>query len=470
MEIKFSTKEYTSEDRFQDTEYRFDGSAESGWIIERNRLHYLTLGKGYRLLKTRLCGVCSTDLDRRFLPFPLPQIIGHEVIAEDVESGEKFAVEINDTDAAKGKTPEDIFCTAGIPTHQPDRMVLGIDRLPGGFGPYILSPVNAAVPIGNVPEMTAVLTEPFAAALQAVIASPPAEGTEVAVLGPRRLGSLVIAALHAYRNSSGKKFKIAALARHSHLLELASELGADTLLDLRTVSQKDLERRFSIVYDTTANPEGFIAAMQCSSGEVHLKSTNGQTVSGLRKMTEAVVDELSILPFSEENLHFSWNSPMVRNERLYIADKTFDHPALKSFKVYRGSPSEAFEIMRSNEFGGRLPRFDLCIASSLQDIDSVIRPKSDSEESLLRPRGAVLFAGKPDGNPLLEFLGRGGKIRTSRCGDFHLALKLLSENPALSEKMRARMITHEFSSGEIEKAFAQAKDSSSVKVIVRQNG
>ncbi len=470
MEIKFSTKEYTSEDSFQNTEYRFTGSTESGWVIERNKNHYLTLDKGYRLLKTRLCGVCSTDLDRRFLPFPLPQIIGHEVIAEDVESGEKFAVEINDTDAARGRTPEDIFCTSGIPTHQPDRMVLGIDRLPGGFGPYILSPVHAAVSIGNVPEMTAVLTEPFAAALQAVIASPPANGAEVAVLGPRRLGSLLIAALHAYRNSSGKKFKIAALARHSHLLRLASELGADSLFDLRTVSPKDLQRRFSIVYDTTANPEGFLSAMEYSSGEVHLKSTNGQTVSGLKKMTEAVVDELSILPFSEENLRFSWNDPKVENQRIYISDPEFDHPSLKSFKTYRKTPAEAFDLIRSDEFSGRLPRFDLCIASSLQDIDSVIRPKSDSEESLLRPRGAVLFAGKSDGNPLLDFLMRGGRIRTSRCGDFHLALKLLSENPSLAEKMRERMITHEFSAIDIEKAFAQAKDSSSVKVIVRQNG
>lgn len=470
MEINFSTKEYTSEDSFQDTEYRFKGSAEDGWVIERNRSHYLTLDKGYRLLKTKVCGVCSTDLDRRFLPFPLPQIIGHEVIAEDVESGEKFAVEINDTDAAKGKKPEDIFCTSGIPTHQPDRMVLGIDRLPGGFGPYILSPVNAAVPIGNVPEMTAVLTEPFAAALQAVIASPPVNGTEVAVLGPRRLGSLLIAALNAYRNSSGKNFKIAALARHSHLLELASELGADILYDLRTAPKKELQRRFSIVYDTTANPEGFLTAMEYSSAEVHLKSTNGQTVSGLKKMTEAVVDELSILPFSEENLHFSWDSPKVRNERIYIADSKFEHPSLKSFRTYRKTPTEAFDLIRSDEFAGRLPRFDLCIASSLQDIDSVIRPKTDSEESLLRPRGAVLFTGKTDGNPLLDFLMKGGRIRTSRCGDFHLALKLLSENPVLAEKMRERMITHEFSSGEIEKAFAQAKESSSVKVIVRQNG
>ena len=29
--------------------------------------------------------VCSTDLARRFLPFPLPQVTGHELIARDEE-------------------------------------------------------------------------------------------------------------------------------------------------------------------------------------------------------------------------------------------------------------------------------------------------------------------------------------------------------------------------------------------------
>jgi D-arabinose 1-dehydrogenase-like Zn-dependent alcohol dehydrogenase len=31
-------------------------------------------------LKNRYCGICTTDLKRHCLPFPLPQIIGHEIV------------------------------------------------------------------------------------------------------------------------------------------------------------------------------------------------------------------------------------------------------------------------------------------------------------------------------------------------------------------------------------------------------
>jgi threonine dehydrogenase-like Zn-dependent dehydrogenase len=466
MSIKFKAQEYTSDDTFINSEYEFSGSEASGWKILRNGSIYLELGAGYKLLKTRLCGVCSTDLDRRFLPFPLPQITGHEVVAEDSD-GKKYAVEINDTDSARGESHPDIFCMSGIPTHSPTRKVLGIDRLPGGFGHFILAPKFAAIEIGDVPEMTAVLTEPFAAALQAVIASPPKDGVEVAVLGPRRLGSLLIAALVGYRNMTGKNFKITALARHDHLLKLAMELGADKSIDLRTVNEKELEKRFQIVYDTTSKPEGFVTAMKYSYSEVHLKSTNGQDVCGIKKMTELVVDELSILPYNEENLNFAWEITPWKNDKIFISNSLKNSIHLKTQKSYSMNVEDAVNLLHTDEFKDRLPRFDIGIAGNTKEIDEILRPEKDSENSLVRPRGAILFKGDSSGNPFLEFLNRGGILRSSRCGDFHLALKILAENPKLSESLANKMISHEFFDKDLETAFETAKNSSSVKVIVR---
>ena len=99
--LEFDALDYRADQRFVPARYRFEGSATDGWRIHRDEVLVLELGPGYRLLRTRSCGVCSTDLARHFLPFPLPQVIGHEVIATD-ETLQRFVVEINASHAARG--------------------------------------------------------------------------------------------------------------------------------------------------------------------------------------------------------------------------------------------------------------------------------------------------------------------------------------------------------------------------------
>ena len=465
MKIKFSALEYTREDSFQKAEYEFDGNEESGWKIYRNNEIFLSLNKGYKLLKSVACGVCSTDLDRRFLPFPLPQITGHEVLAEDSE-GKRYVVEINDTYQARG-VEEDNFCKLGIPTHSPSRMVLGIDRLPGGFGKYILAPKNAIVSIGKVPEKVAILTEPFAAALQAIIASPPQDGQRVAVLGPRRLGSLLIAALYLFRKQQNLNFEIIAIARRAEPLKLTKQLGSDREINLQNISIEKLTKEFDIVYDTTANPQGFEIALKLAKKEVHLKSTNGLEVCGIKNMTALVVDELSILPYSKENLEFHWQNDTWKNETVYISPLLRNVLEISNKLSFSPEFSEFPEFWNRDPFKNKLPRFDIAIAQNIQEIDTIIRPFQNSEESLVRPRGAILVYGNINENPLLNFIQSGGILKSSRCGNFHLALKLLEENLDYSEKLEKLMISHELSSEELPKAFEIARSPESKKVIVR---
>ncbi|WP_061249083.1 alcohol dehydrogenase catalytic domain-containing protein [Leptospira alstonii] len=470
MKIQFSAMDYRSDDTFEKADYQFEGSLEKGWDISRNGEEYLHLGPGYKLLKSKLCGVCSTDLSRRFLPFPLPQVIGHEVIAEDVEPQggikQKYVVEINDTFEARGEIPSDEFCEEGIPSHSPERKVLGIDRLPGGFGPYILAPQNAAIPFQNLSDKTAVLIEPFAASLQAVIASPPKNGDEVAVLGPRRLGSLVIAALVAFRTFSGIRFKISALARHERLLKLSLNLGADQTIDLRKESLESLQNRFAIVYDTTSTTSGFESAIKLSNRELHLKTTNGQEVFGVKKLTELVVDELSLLKFTDENLNFHWEKENRTNRTVYVAPSVGPISLPSHFKVYYGSVEDTEKILLSEDFRGQVPRFDLGIAGTAEEIDLLIRPNPRHENSLIRPRSAILFKGESVKNNLLEFLNAGKSIHSSRCGDFHLAIKLLQENKKVSDALEKNMITHSFSPENLSQAFMTAHTPEAIKVVI----
>ena len=266
-----------TDQRFEALEYRDDGSvaparfrytpAGDGWEIARNDQEWLSLGAGYQLLKTAECGVCSTDLDRRHLPFPLPQVIGHELIALD-EGGARHVVEINASCEARQLSAPCVFCRRGLQTHCPERLVLGIHDLPGGFGGWVLAPRGAVIPVPDqLPSRTAVLVEPFAAALRAVDTVAPRDGEVIAVLGPRRLGMLVIAALAAVRHGDGPRFEVAAMARRAALLELASDLGADHLIDV-SAGATVRPRQADVVVDTTGHPDGLTTAVLAARREV----------------------------------------------------------------------------------------------------------------------------------------------------------------------------------------------------------
>jgi threonine dehydrogenase-like Zn-dependent dehydrogenase len=466
LEVQFKAQEYTSHGEFIESTYEFSGDTSRGWVIVRNGADHLNLGPGYRLLKSKYCGICATDLARRFLPYPLPQIIGHEVVAADPDTDETFVVEINDTCLARGDLPE-IFCRTGLSTHCPGRMVLGIDRLPGGFGRYILAPVNAVVPIGSMPPAAATLAEPFAAALHAVTTSIPSEGGCVAVLGAGRLGLLLVAALALYRKKEGGNFRITAMARHDRNGELAGMLGADEVIDMRSADIGRLGRAFDVVYDCSGSTGGFEKALELAVREVHLKSTNGAEFHGVRHLTEMVVDELSLLPFTPQNLDFHWHGEERKNEWLYIAEGTGFALTGGRRKRYRGGAQSAHAYLHSVRFTSRLPRFDLGIVSRAEDMDRCIRPDPDREISLIRPRGAILFSGEAGGHPLFTFLKSGKQVRSSRCGDVRIAVQTLSGSGETLRVLERHMVTHVFPESELSRAFEAARSPDAIKVLVR---
>lgn len=60
--------------------------------------------------------------------------------------------------------------------------------------------------------------------------------------------------------------------------------------------------------------------------------------------------------------------------------------------------SAAFEHVQSGRLaqeGSPFPRFDLAIASSLAEIDQIIRPSTENY-SLVRARGAIILAAPPE--------------------------------------------------------------------------
>ncbi len=476
QKISFKAPEYQSDGSFQDVDYRFEGDEKAGWTIYRNGEKQMELGAGYTPVKSLYCGVCSTDLARRFLPYPLPQIIGHEVVG--LKDNKPVVVEINASPLARHIETKDPFSLNGLHTHSPERITLGIDRLPGGFAPWLLAPVDAIVEVPReVSALAASLTEPFAASLQGVDATPIQNGDRVAVLGPRRLGMLILAALAGFRKERKMDFKITALIRHDSLRDLCLKMGADEVVDTR---QPIADSTYDVVFDTTGKQEGFAEALRIAKRAVSLKSTNGQETLGLKHLTDLVVDEMAILPYSPDLLDYKWpDEPARQNVNVYVAAgvpesivdelKARDAKAGQKRIYHRGNPVEIAQKIRGGMQieGSLVPRFDLAIASSLAEMDEIIRPLAGVEFSILRPRGAILFTGRPDSVFTKALADKHVEVRSSRCGDFHRTMKLLKEQPEIAKTFEEEMITHRFDLGHIREAFDTAADSNkSVKVIV----
>ncbi|MCK5941902.1 MAG: alcohol dehydrogenase catalytic domain-containing protein [Planctomycetes bacterium] len=450
--IGFDAYDYHADRSFARARYLLQGSPEQGWTVERDGRRVLELGAGYRALRVRQCGVCSTDLARHFLPFPLPQVIGHEVVAVD-EQGARYVVEINASHAARGVASDCAFCAAGLETHCPERVTLGIDALPGGFGPWILAPVRACLPIPDeVADDDAVLVEPLAAALHAVTTVAPQPGERVAVLGPRRLGMLVVAGLHAMRDD----YTVAAVVRDPQLAELARSFGAD---EAHVVGERDDELReaFDVVIDTTGSPSGLERALRLARREVHLKSTHGQPAAGVAGLTEFVVDELALtaMPDTANGRRVAW-----------LADAE-PAPALVAGADLRRGTAASLAAHYAAAAAG-LPHADVAVVDSAETFAAAVRPVAGRERPLVRPRGELWLhpSTTAGASALLDAVAtRGLRLSSSRCGDFGLALRLLT-TPQLAG-IGARLVTDRFDAAELPRAFEVAGSRACIKAVVR---
>jgi threonine dehydrogenase-like Zn-dependent dehydrogenase len=465
----FVAPEYHADGSIEPASYRFHGSPETGWEVTRNGAVALRLGYGYRRLQTSHCGVCSTDLARRHLPFPLPQVIGHEVVARD-GNGALVVVEINASHVGRGVPQHDwcAFCQAGLSTHCSDRLVLGIHDLPGGFSPWLLAPQANVIPLPDaITPLTATLVEPFAAALHAVHAVAPDHGDRVAVLGPRRLGALVVAALAAWRRQSGRRYEIVAIARRAELRALVRSLGADDAVDAGPAhAMRDLA---DIVVETTGSPDGLALALQLARREVHVKSTTGRPTLGLTHLTEMVVDEITLDRLDPTRISSAPGATFASVVQLGDVPPALV-AALRSRACSVLAADDAAEAARQLR---REPRgaADGAVVTSVAGIDAALRPTPGIERGLVRACGTILVAdvGQPRDALLAAVLDKGLRISTTRCGDFHPALDLLGTTD-LGHRLGDIMVTSVLPADHLADAFALAASPQSIKVVVAQPG
>jgi threonine dehydrogenase-like Zn-dependent dehydrogenase len=244
------------------------------------------LARGEALVRVRLAGVCSTDLElvRGYLPFS--GIPGHEFVGEVTQSpddsslvGKRVVGEIN---IACGKCE---MCLSGLIRHCEHRKTLGIRDRNGVFAEYLTLPLKNLHQVPDtIPDEMAVFTEPLAAAheiLEQVNLHP---GQRVLVIGAGRLGQLIAQTLTL------TDCRLDVLARHPRQRELL------VFRKINVVSEEDIfEGKYDVVIEATGSPNGFTLARLAirPRGTIVLKSTyQGNTKVDFSTI---VVDELTLV-------------------------------------------------------------------------------------------------------------------------------------------------------------------------------
>jgi threonine dehydrogenase-like Zn-dependent dehydrogenase len=205
------------------------------------------------VLRTRLCGLCGSDYKQVFMNgafdnpmtamISFPQVLGHEVVGV-VEStgpgvrarraGERVVLNPWLSCAPRGlplcswcEQGELAQCLAFTRGVIPPGIHHGNSAgAPGGFAPRLSAHESQCIPVPDgVSDEAAVLADPFAVSLHAILHHPP-QGDLALVYGCGTLGLLAISILRALH----PRVRVAAVARFPHQARLAEQLGAERVM------------------------------------------------------------------------------------------------------------------------------------------------------------------------------------------------------------------------------------------------
>lgn len=214
------------------------------------------------------CGVCGTDLHvlhDTFRNYP-PVILGHEFSGTVVEVGsEVTTVAVGDRITGLGATAvscgECEFCRQGYFIFCSRRRGMG-HGVNGAFARYVLLRPDQVYKVpSNFSLEEAAMSEPFAAAVQAVVELTPARlGDTALVSGPGPIGLLCLKLLVA----SGVKTIVAGAAGDEERLAAALRIGAAAVIN---VGKQDLQQA---IKEYTSG-RGVDVALECAGAAASVR-------------------------------------------------------------------------------------------------------------------------------------------------------------------------------------------------------
>ncbi len=211
------------------------------------------LGPDWMVLRTRMTGICGSDAKQVLMDFDdagdnpmtafisFPQVLGHEVVAtveelgpavEGFELGRRVVLNPWLSCGPRGIDPPCPACIDGdynmCWNFLDGRLSPGIHtgnatEATGGFADLLPAHQIMAIPVPDeVPDEVAVLGDPFAVSLHAIVRHPPPEGGRALVYGAGALGTTAVAILRALYPS----VDVGVVARWPAQAALSERLGA----------------------------------------------------------------------------------------------------------------------------------------------------------------------------------------------------------------------------------------------------
>lgn len=206
-------------------------SAQRSWVRVRNRL----------------AGICGSDLhlvfvdgDLRIAPAALPthkqSYPGHEVVGEVIEIGDqvqhlrvgdRVVLQSAPNCLSAGVQPPCRSCANGHTNVCENAHLPGPQQLGGGWSEEMLVHEQQLFRIPEeMEDEQAVLLEPTAVAVHAVLRHPPQAGEKVLIVGAGTIGLLTLQVVRALAPQA----EISVLARHNFQVEQATRLGASHII------------------------------------------------------------------------------------------------------------------------------------------------------------------------------------------------------------------------------------------------
>jgi threonine dehydrogenase-like Zn-dependent dehydrogenase len=237
------------------------------------------------LIRIRYSSICQTDLEilKGYMDFK--GILGHEFVGEVVtEESPLFGRDVvGEINISCGHC---FMCQTGRPTHCTNRSVIGIDGRDGCFADYITMPVrNLHVLPPGVDLLSAVFTEPLAAALEIFEQTSIKPTENVFIFGAGKLGLLVT---QIFR-SSGCEFHL--FDANPAKVTFAKGLG----LPARHLNELQPDEKAEICVDCTGNPNGISMALDhlYPRGKLILKTTVANPAQ--LDLNQIVIHEFTII-------------------------------------------------------------------------------------------------------------------------------------------------------------------------------
>jgi threonine dehydrogenase-like Zn-dependent dehydrogenase len=235
------------------------------------------------LVRVSTAGICETDLQLMKGYMGFQGVLGHEFVGVAQSGpfkGRRVVGEIN-CSCWSCET-----CRRGMPTHCPNRTVLGIVNHDGAFAELIAVPQRNLHPVPDaLPDDLAVFAEPVAAAFQIPAQLSIDRADRIVVLGDGRLGNLCAQVL------AGISDRVLVVGKHPEKLALLNALGIETVL----LHELEFTRTADIVVDVTGSETGLPTAIRLvrPRGTIVQKTT----VAGTQTMAWAplVIDEITVV-------------------------------------------------------------------------------------------------------------------------------------------------------------------------------